>query len=115
MQAKTLFLTHIGTGKTGSTSIQRFLKDNRLKHRQLGCIILGYIVRLQSKKLLYPWQSEDEERVFEFQLLDDNTAYQQLEEVLCQLLQLLVFLHALSGVLKVFMTDPRYTENSFVL
>ena len=84
---KPFFLTHIGTGKTGSTSIQRFLKDNRLKHKQLGLHYLGLHCSFTDQELLYPWQSEDEERVFEFQLLDDNTAYQQLEAVLCQLLQ----------------------------
>ena len=84
---KPLFLTHIGTGKTGSTSIQRFLKDKRQQHKKLGLHYLGLHLSYTEQELLYPWQSEDEAHVFEFQLLDDSTAYQQLNDVLCQLLQ----------------------------
>ena len=86
MSGKTTFLIHIGTGKTGSTSIQRFFKDHRAEHKSLGLHYLGLHLSLTDQPILYPWQSEDEEKVFDFQRLDDSTAYLQLEHVLCQLL-----------------------------
>jgi len=86
-QNNPLFLIHIGTGKTGSTSIQRFFKDFREQHKKLGLHYLGLHLSFTDQNILYSWQSEDETEVFKFQLLDDDIAYQQLENVLCNLLE----------------------------
>ena len=74
-------IVHIGTGKTGSTSVQRFLSDQSAPLNQVGVQYWGLnLEHTGTESTRFPWQIE--EGVGMFQMLSDGVALEQLHAAL---------------------------------
>ena len=71
-----LFLIHIGTGKTGTTSVQRFFLKHRDQCRQNRLDYFGLHLDLCDLQLDFPWLHTGQ--AFLFQQLNDSDARDQL-------------------------------------
>lgn len=77
---KPFLLIHIGTGKTGTTSIQRFFRGSRELFRRHNIHYLGMHFEWCDPPRLFEWQCEGKTHLF--QQLDDQEAGSQLSTVL---------------------------------
>ena len=77
---KPLLVMHVGTGKTGTTSIQRFLREKREVLRRHDVHYLGMHFEWCDQPHHFEWQCEGKTHLFE--QLDDQEASNQLSTVL---------------------------------
>lgn len=74
-------IVHIGTGKTGSTSVQRYLSDQASALKRAGVLYWGLnLEHTGTESTRCPWQSP--EGVGQFQALPDDVALEQLHAAL---------------------------------